>query len=105
MSYMGTLCYVSNDDSGLYDITEINVLVQFSSGHMPAMKNSNPHIKIIQVGGSEQILVPWPVKYCAKAGVDLILLTCKLVKGSKISNKDKNNMVVQTTSGNIILDP
>ena len=43
------------------------------------------------------------MKYCTKTGVNLFSLTCKLLQGSKILSDCKNNIVVQSTSGDIVL--
>ena len=44
------------------------------------------------------------MKYCTKAHVNLFLLICKLLQGSKIWSDNKNNIVVEIMSGDIILD-
>ena len=46
----------------------------------------------------------WPVKFCPLEGANLLPLTCKLLWGNKISSNKFNNIVINTLSGNIILD-
>ena len=57
-----------------------------------------------QVDGSEKSHILWPIKYCTKGGANLFLLSCKLFQWSKILNSCKGNIVVQSISGNIMLD-
>ena len=66
-------------------------------------EKGNQHIKVNQVNCSEKTHILWPVKYCTKAGANLFLLTCELMQGSKISGENKKNIMVENTSGNIIL--
>ena len=44
-----------------------------------------------------------PVEYNIKASVNLFLMIYELLKGSKILSDHKNDIVVQTMSGDIIL--
>ena len=57
-----------------------------------------------QVNGSERLHTLWPLEYGAKAVVNLFLLTCKLLKGGKIQSDEKNNIMIESSNGNIILD-
>ena len=41
ISDLGALCHITNDDSGMYDVTDINELVEDSSGSMPITKEAN----------------------------------------------------------------
>ena len=100
----GTSCHITNNDTGLYDIININKSVQGSSSIMPAMKKDKLLVIVLQVNGAEQIYTLWPVKFCPTAGANLFSLTCKLSQGNKISSDQLNNIVINTPSGNIILD-
>ena len=88
----------------MYEVIEIDESIQGSSGIMPTMKKGKLCVTVRQVNGQEQILTLWPVKFCPSAGVNLFLLTCKLLRRHQISNDDVNNIVVITLMGNIILD-
>ena len=57
-----------------------------------------------QVNGAEQVHTSWPVKFCPTAGVNLFSLTCKLLQGNKISSDQLNNIMINTPSGDIVLD-
>ena len=46
----------------------------------------------------------WSVKYCAKISANLFLLTCEKLQVGKISSDHENDIMVETTSGDIILD-
>ena len=61
-------------------------------------------MKIWQVIGSKKLHILWLVKYCTNAGVSLFLVIYELLQGSKLSSDHKNNIIVQTTSDDIILD-
>ena len=54
---LGASCHTANDDTDLNDVTNINTLVQGSSGHMSAMKKCKLSIKLHQVDGSERVSV------------------------------------------------
>ena len=71
---------------------------------MSSTKKGKLHIKVNHVDSGEKLHVLWPMKYCTKAGVNLLSLTCKLLGGSKISSDCKNIIVIQSTSGKIVLD-
>ena len=47
--------------------------------------------------------IVWPVKYCIKAGTNLLSLTFKLLLGIKYLSDCKNNIAVQSKSGDIVL--
>ena len=96
---MGASCHVTNDDTGLYDIT-----AQGHSGSMTAAIKGKLHTKACQVDGSEKLHILWPMKHCSKVHANLFLLTCKLLLGRKISSDCKNKIVVKSISGNTILD-
>ena len=80
----GESCHITNDDTGLYDIIDIDESIQGSSSIMPAMKKEKLQLKVCQVDGTEQIHTLWTVKCCSEAGANLFSLTCKLLHGNKI---------------------
>ena len=49
---LGSSCHIIKHGSGLYDMTNINKLVQGSWGNMPAMKKGNIHMKVSLVNES-----------------------------------------------------
>ena len=61
-------------------------------------------MKVKQVDRSKKMYILWPVKYCTKAGMNLFSLTCELLQDIKMWNDHKNNIIVETTSGDITLD-
>ena len=71
---------------------------------MPAKKKGKLQVKVCQVGGTEKVYTLWPVKICPKGGANLFSLMCKLLQGNKISGDHQNNIIVNTLTGNIILD-
>ena len=71
---------------------------------MPSTKNSKLRVTVCQVNGEEQVHTLWHVKFCPLAGANLFSLMCKLLQGNKISSNKTNNIVVNTPSGNIVLD-
>ena len=60
-------------------------------------------VKVRQVDGIK-IIHTWPVKYGEWAGLNLFPLTCKLLHGSKLCRDMKNNIVLDSANGNIVLD-
>ena len=99
----GASCYIINNNTGLYDINIIIESMQGSSGIMPATKKCKLQVKVCQVNGTERIHTLWPVKFCPKAGANLLSLTCKLLQGNKIASDHQNSIMVNTPTGNIIL--
>ena len=61
-------------------------------------------MKVHQVDGTECVHILWPMNYCAKAGANLCSLTCKLLQWNKMKRNYKNNITLQSSEGNIILD-
>ena len=59
-----TLCHITNDDTGLFDINEINKQVQGSAGNMSTNKKGKVHVNICQVEGTQWVHTIWPVKFC-----------------------------------------
>ena len=57
-----------------------------------------------QVDGTKQVHTLWAVKFCPKAGANLFSLMYELLQGNKISCDHQNNIVVNTLTGDIILD-
>ena len=88
----------------MYDIIDINYSIQGSSSIMFATKKGKLQVTVRQVHGEEQVHTLWPVKFCPSAGMNLFSLTCKLSWGNKISSNEFNNIIINTLSGDIILD-
>ena len=61
-------------------------------------------MKVCQVDGSKRLKVLWLMKFYTKAGAIFYLLICKLLQGSKILSNCKNNIVIQSTIRDIVLD-
>ena len=101
---LGASCHITNNKTGMYDITNINKSIQGSSNIMPATKNGKLHVNVCQVDGTEWVHTQLPMKLCPKAGMHLFYLTCKLLQGNKTLCDHQNNIVVNTMCGDIILD-
>ena len=56
-----------NVDTGLYDVTEINKLIQGISGSMSIAKKGKLNMMVCQIHGSEKLHILWPMKYCERA--------------------------------------
>ena len=71
---------------GLYDITDMNKLIQGSLGSMSTTKKVTSRKKR-QVSCSEMLHNQWPVKYCAEASAnffaDLQTLTRREISSDK----------------------
>ena len=52
--HFDALCHITDDDEGLYDVTNINSLVQGSLGSMSAHKKGKHCVKVRQVDGKEK---------------------------------------------------
>ena len=100
----GASCHIINNDTGLYDVTNIDKSIKGSSSIMPDTKKGKLQVMEPQVVGTKQVLNLWPVKFCPKAGANLFSLTYKLLQGNKISSDHQNNIMVKTLTSNIILD-
>ena len=101
---LGASCHITNNDNGMYDVIDIDEWIQGSFDIMPAMKKCKLRVTVRQVNGEEQVHTLWPVKFCPLAGANLFSLTCKLSWGNKISSDEVNNIIMNTPSGDIILD-
>ena len=99
----GASCHITNNDTGMYDITDINESIQGSSSIMPTTKKSKLCVNVCQVNQAEWVHTLLPVKFCPKAGENLFSLMCKLLHGNEISSDHQNDIMVSTTCGDIIL--
>ena len=100
----GVSCHITNDDTHLFDVIDINKLIQGSSRIMSALKKCKLHISVWQADGTEWVHTLWLMKFSPKAGANLFSLTCKLLQGKTISSDHQNNIMVKSTDGDIILD-
>ena len=57
ISDLDASCHITNYDTGLYDIIEINKSVKGSLGNMFATKKDKLHMKVPQVHGSKRLHV------------------------------------------------
>ena len=53
ISYLATSYHITNNDAGMYDITEIDEPVQGSSSNMKVTKKGKLHLRVNQIDGSE----------------------------------------------------
>ena len=101
---LGASCHITNNNTGLYDVTNIDESIQGSSRILPTMKKGKPWFKVHQVNGTEQVHILWPVKFFPKAGANLFYLTWEHLKEKRIACDHHNNIVVNSSNDNIILD-
>ena len=57
-----TSCHITNDDTGIYDITEIDKAMKGSSDSMKEILKRKLNLKVSQVDESGIIHTLWPVK-------------------------------------------
>ena len=98
----GASCHITNNNTGLFEVTKIHKSIQSSSGNMTATKKGKLCVNICQVDDTEWIHTLWLVKYCPKAGANLFSLTCELSQGNKTSNDHHNSIVVESSDGNFV---
>ena len=84
----GASCHITNNNTGLYDITEINKLVQGILGIISATIKGKLCMKVCPVDGSENVYS----------------LIFELLQGEKVKSDHKNKIFVQSSNGYIILD-
>ena len=99
-----SLCHIMNNDTSLFNVININKLIQGSSSIMPVTKEGKLHVNIWQVNRTEWVHTIWPIKFCPKGGANLFLLTCELLQEKTLSIDHGSNIMVKYTDGNIILD-
>ena len=85
----GVSCHFTNNDKGMYGITDIDESIQVSSSIMPATKNGKLHVNVRQVDGTEWVHSLWQVKFCPMVGANLFSLKCELSQGKKIQMTTK----------------
>ena len=52
---LGASCHITNDEIGMYDVIDIDKLIQGSCGIMPAMKKGKLQVIVCQVNGEKQV--------------------------------------------------
>ena len=83
---LGTSYHITNNDSVLHDITNINELVHGSSGSLPTTNKRKLLMKVQQVDKIKKSHTGWLVKYCTKVGLSFFLLTSECSQCSKMSD-------------------
>ena len=71
---------------------------------MPTTKRGKLQVIVCQVDWTGYVDTLWPVNFSSKAGVNLFSLTCNFLQGNKSASDHGNNIMVNTLTGNIILD-
>ena len=97
-------CHITNNDTGLFDVIDINKSIKGSSDVMPAMKKFKLWVNVWQDNRTESVHTLFLVKFCPKAGGNLLSLMCELLQRKTIWSNHQNNIVVNSTEGVIILD-
>ena len=64
---LGVSFHITNNNTSMYDVTNIDGLIQCSSGIMHATKKGKLQVTVHQVNGEEQVHTLWPVKFCPLA--------------------------------------
>ena len=100
----GASCHITNDNTGLYDITDIDKSIQGSSSIIPATKKGKLQVNVCQIYGTEQVHTLWPMKFCPKSGANIFSLTFKLLQENEIASDQQNNIVLNTPTDSIIND-
>ena len=100
----GASCHITNNNTGLYNVTNIDESIQGSSSIIPPTKKGKLQVNIWQVNRAEQVHTLWSVKFCPKAGANLFSLTCELLQENEISSDHSNNIGINTPNGDITLD-
>ena len=67
------------------------------------MKKRKVHVIVQQADGSKRVHTLQPIKYSIRAGAKLFSLIFELFNGSKLSSNMKNNIVLDTWHGDIVL--
>ena len=78
----GTSCHITNYDTDMYDIIDIDKSIQGSSNIMPAVKRGKLHVNVHEVDRTEQVHTLWPMKFCREVVVNLFSLMCQLSQGN-----------------------
>ena len=84
ISDSGASHHITNDDTGLFDITNIYKWIQESSSNMLVPKKGKLCINVHQVDHTKWVYALWPMK------------------GNKISSDHQNNIKVESSQGNIV---
>ena len=64
-------CHIMNNDIGLFDIINIDKLIQGSSGNMPVTKKGKLCVNVRQVDGTEGVHTLLPMNFFPKVGTNL----------------------------------
>ena len=99
----GLLCYITNNDTSMYNVTDIDESMQGSPSTMPAIKKGKQHVDVWQLDGTKCVYTLLPVKCCPRAGASQFSQMCELLQGNKISSKHRFHIVVSSTNDKIIL--
>ena len=54
--------------------------------------------------GTEWVHTLWPMIFCPEEGANLFSLMCKLLQENNVSSGHWNNIVVESSEGNFVLD-
>ena len=100
----GTSCHVTNDDSDMYDVTEISELIGGAGPEsIMATKKGKLRRLAIQRDGSLIEKVLDPVKYAPKARESLFCLNRELEQGARLSSDADLNTVLTYPDGTEII--
>ena len=95
----GASCFITYDDTNMYDVTKINEKIVGISGNVTATKMGKILGHVKQVDGTESIVEMYPVKYCPRATKKLFSITAFLSTGSKLQSDDANNIEMTSKDG------
>ena len=101
---LGASCHITNNNNVIYDIIDIDESIQGNSGIMPTTKKGKLQVIVCQVNGEVQVHTLWSVKFSPTTGANLFSLMCELLHVNKILSNHFINIVINTPSGDIVLD-
>ena len=91
----GASCHITNDDTDMYDVEEINELIGgIGPDAIVATKKGKKKCMIKQVDGTNIERILYPCKYCKDASDNLYSIMSEQSKGAKLSSNEKNNILL-----------
>ena len=94
-------CHLTNDDTDMYDVVLINDNVSGIGGAVTATKKGKKRYIFVNEDGSSVERVLDPVKFSVN-GTCLFAVNNELSKGAKISNNERNDLILTYPDGVVI---
>lgn len=90
----GASCHITNNDSKMYDVKNIDETVSGVSGGIQATKIGKVNVQVKQVNGATVNTTLSQVKYCPEATENLFSITSELSNGCKLKSNEVSNIVL-----------